>query len=259
MNASTEKANPFRPITKNVARGVALFLAFLALASCSRTREPRMVPVDFEEREEIRTACEGFFPSGGWTFVHSIEASFGGDKRTFTTGVTNLSENGSIRSIMMTLEGLVVFDAVYDKEVAINRGIPPFDSREFARGLMRDVGLMFRKPEGEPVEVGKSETGESVCRFDLDEGFATDLIARGKRELYIKVYLNGHPFRTVGMFETETSPFPGIPDKITLTAHAPREYELKLKLIRAERTVCLGNINLTNEFFTTTRKNVPTD
>ncbi len=249
MSVSTEKAENVRPEAfyskkKTVALGaVLLLLSLFVFSSCARTREPpRLYPADFDEREAIIAECERFFPSGGWNFVHSIEASFPGDKKTFATGVANISETGPIRSIMMTLEGLVVFDAEYDKELTINRGVPPFDSPEFAKGLVRDILLMFRKPEGEPVAVGKSEAGEYICRFDRDDGFSTDLIARENRELHIKVYLNGHPFRTVRMFETETSPFPGIPDKVELTAHGPRAYELKLRLVRAERTVELGKM-----------------
>jgi hypothetical protein len=75
-------------------------------------------------------------------------------------GVTELSSDPErIHAVMMTIEGLVLFDALFDGKLTINRGVAPFDSREFAEGLMDDIRLIFFKPAGNAVDAGLTEDG----------------------------------------------------------------------------------------------------
>ena len=86
-------------------------------------------------------------------------------------GVTVISpEERKIESVIMTIEGFVFLDAYYDQKVVINRGIPPFDSIDFARGMMDDIKLIFFKPEGGLIESGMSDDGSYLCRYKNDYG-----------------------------------------------------------------------------------------
>ena len=98
--------------------------------------------------------CAAPFVTENWQFIHSVEAALAGGGAVSVIGVTNVYPEGRVaHCVIMTVEGFVLFDAVYDQEVRVERGIPPFDSKAFAEGLMRDIALVFFKPSGSwPVQ-----------------------------------------------------------------------------------------------------------
>ena len=64
-------------------------------------------------------------------------------------GLTVLSSRlRSNRSVIMSLEGFVVFDGEVNQGLTVHRALPPFDSPGFAEGLMADIRLIFFQPEG---------------------------------------------------------------------------------------------------------------
>ena len=79
------------------------------------------------------------------------------------------------RSVLMTLEGFVVFDGEYDGRLTVHRALPPFDSPHFADGLMEDIRLVFFEPEGPVVARGTLRTGGPVRRYRLPDGGTVDV------------------------------------------------------------------------------------
>jgi len=162
-----------------------------------------------------------------------------GGKKAIFIGVTALSpETGTIHCVIMTLEGLVLFDAQYNHKMVINRGIPPFDSVDFARGLLNDIKLIFFPPEGQVVQSGIAENGSWICRFKTNSGMTVDVIKPNSNNLWeIRQYNeNSEMSRSVTAYpdtKRAVNKQENIPGRLVLTAYGSHGYSLILELIEA--------------------------
>ncbi len=138
----------------------------------------------------------------------------------------------------MSIEGLVLFDGVYRREVVINRGIQPFDSKEFAEGLMNDIRMVFFPPVGEPAGTGILSNGSHVCRYMNDTTTIVDVIIAPNHNWEIRQYRNGNLNRSVKAYIKERRANDGVqkafPGRIELSVNKEPGYALTLRLIRAE-------------------------
>ncbi len=206
------------------------------LISCSTL--PRLQPADRSDRTELPQICQRLFPNGKWQFVHSIEAVMPGGQRGLVMGVTVISSrNKSAQCVLMTIEGLVVFDVRYDQELVINRAVAPFDQEGFAAGLISDIQLIFFMPQGPLVETGNDPNGASVCRYQTPDGGIVDLVIHGDRSWQIRQYS-----RQLRLIRTVTAVFgkenpaaeqAAIPVRLELTAHGVAGYNLIMDLVEA--------------------------
>lgn len=230
--------NPFRknpPVDLKMTRykvqnPVLLLLGMFLLTACAGL--PRINAVDAALASKTIKVCETAFPDGKWQFAHVIEASFPGGREAQLIGVTEVSSHPErIHAVMMTIEGLVLFDGLKDDKLTINRSITPFDSIGFAKGLMEDIRLIFLKPDGEPIDAGITENGFEVCRYRVSNDAVVDVMVRPDHMLEIRKYTNERLIRKV---VAELSPG-SVPEKINFTAHKPAEYRLNLRLISGEQ------------------------
>ena len=213
-----------------------LLLGMLLLTACAGI--PRINAVDTALASKTIYACENAFLDGKWQFAHVIEANLPGGRDVQLMGVTEVSSSPKrIHAVMMTIEGLVLFDglmlfdALEDDKLTINRSVAPFDSIGFAKGLMEDIRLMFLKPDGQPMGAGITENGFEVCRYRVSDHAVIDVMVRPDRMLEIRKYGNERLIRKV-VFALK----PGsIPKKIAFTAYEPASYRLNLRLISAEQ------------------------
>jgi len=153
-------------------------------------------------------------------------------------GITDISSDlETIHCIIVSIEGLVLFDGVYREEVVINRGIQPFDSKEFAKGLMNDIRMVFFPPVGELTDTGVLSNGSHVCRYTNDATTIVDVIIDPNHNWEIRQYRNGNLSRSVKAYIKERAidgvqkAFPG---RIELSVNEDPDYALTLRLIRAE-------------------------
>ena len=213
-------------------------LPFLFIFTVSCSTSPMITPVNSLRLTEIQNKCNEVFPVGKWVFVHFIEATLPGENKAFMMGVTKIyPEKRKIHCIMMTLEGLVVFDALYDGKIVINRGIPPFTSHNFANGMMSDLQLIFFQPEGRFIEVGVSDTGEWICRYQTDEETTVDVGIHFDNGWTIRRYHHYQLRRTIQAYLSHNSislDKNNIPERLELIAFGKHEYSLNLKLVEAE-------------------------
>lgn len=221
-------------------KGIMLLLCtLLFFISCSTI--PKLGTLDSAAIHGVENECRIMFPSRGWQFVHSIEATLQGRQKAFLIGITDISPDlGRVHCIIMTIEGLVVFDALSDQKTVIKRGIRPFDSMAFAEGLMNDIKLVFFSPDGAIIETGMLGKGSYVCRYGNDGNTIVDLIANPDRTREIKQYKNGELARSVKAHlkkDVHNVEQYAVPDRLELTAHGVHEYALVLRLIRAEQAV----------------------
>lgn len=214
-----------------------LFCTVLFFVSCSAI--PKLEPLNSEALPGVINECRTMFPANGWQFVHSIEATIQGRQKAFLIGITDISPDlGRVRCVMMTIEGLVLFDALSDQETVIKRGISPFDSMAFANGLMKDIKLIFFSPDGECIKTGMLGKGSYVCRYGNDGNTIVDLIANPDRTREIRLYRSGDLARSVKAYfkqDVHNRNQYAVPERLELAAHGVHAYALVLRLIRSEQ------------------------
>jgi hypothetical protein len=213
-----------------------LFCIGCILVSCSTL--PSLHPPDRAARMELPSLCHRLFPDGKWQFVHSIEAVMPGGQRSLIMGVTVISSRDkSTHCVLMTIEGLVVFDARHHQQLVINRAVAPFDHERFAAGLISDIQLIFFKPEGSLVETGNDPNGASVCRYQKPDGRLVDLVIDADDTRHIRQYsAQGRLSRTVDAFfsnQESNDDGSGFPERLELTAHGVAGYSLIMDLVEA--------------------------
>jgi hypothetical protein len=137
-----------------------------------------------------------------------------------------------LRSAILTLEGMVLFEAVLAEKTDVIRALPPFDSTQFAENMMKDVRLVFLAPEGLLLKTGKLGDGSAVCRYGASGSGTVDVIVASGISWSIRAYgEDGRTRRIIRAF----SIVDGIPRELNLTGFSERDYSLKMKLISAER------------------------
>ena len=206
------------------------------LISCSTLTS--LKPVDRAARTDLPQTCRRLFPNGKWQFVHSIEAVMPGGHRGLVMGVTVISSRDkSAHCVLMTIEGLVVFDARYDKQLVINRAVAPFDNEGFAAGLISDIQLIFFMPQGPLAEIGNDPNDASVCRYQNPDGRIVDLVINADHSWHIRHYnAQQRLSRTVDAFFTKPKSDgngPDFPDRLELSAHDAAGYTLIMDLVEA--------------------------
>jgi hypothetical protein len=140
----------------------------------------------------------------------------------------------------MTIEGFVLFDAQYEKEVRVKRAVPPFNARHFANHMMEDVRLILLAPQGQLSSAGILEDGSTICRYDGSQGKIIDVILHQDNSWEIGVYSNSYEtIRRVNASSVKD----WIPSLVKLTAFDSWDYSLLLTLINAE-PVSAGEMRL---------------
>ena len=209
-----------------------LLLSVLGLIlSCSNL--PQVYPAADSAGPQTDRACRGPFPDGDWQLLHSIEATLPGGKKGFLMGLTVISSsNRTAQVVIMTLEGFVVFDASYDKQITVKRAIAPFDSEVFANGLIEDINLIFFKPSRSIMASGFLKNGAAVCRYQNPDGRIVDIISYGEDKWEIKQYLPDFRLARI-VKKIYLADRAGISDQIELIAHGSPGYALVMDLVEA--------------------------
>jgi len=222
-----------------IPRGYSLLLIMICLClGCSRlpdlnSNEGALTQVGTEQ-------CRAVFPQGKWQFTHAIEAVYPGGGENLLMGVTVVdASRRTIACALMTVEGLVLFQARLGQSFDVQRAMPPFDRDGFAAGLLADIRLIFLQPVAEQLQYGMikaltATAAEPACRYTADNGVITDILPGDGKNWQIVLYNpQGNPVRTV-----TANPYgeqAGFPGRLQLVASGPAGYTLKLKLVDAVR------------------------
>jgi hypothetical protein len=214
-----------------------LLSVLLISASCSSLPEIQPFRSPLPEGSENR--CEQPFVKNKWQFVHSIRVVLPDGQRQSMIGTIIVApERNTVHCILMSIEGLVLLDAVYDQKVTVNRAVPPFDEPEMVQGLIGDVRLLFLKPEGVPTASGVVGDRSAICRYKNGDGSTVDVIVQLDGNWQIDQY-SSFDFiqRSVqGIFaEDHQTGNLGelIPERLELVAHGFMGYKLSMNLIEA--------------------------
>ncbi|MDP2645210.1 MAG: hypothetical protein Q8P24_09740 [Desulfobacterales bacterium] len=215
---------------------VLLFSILGLITACSGL--PKVHPHKTTPPAKLQRDCGQLFPQGKWQFVHSIEAAMPEGQKGMLLGVTRISSvDQTIQTVIMTIEGMVLFDARYDRQLVINRSVRPFDSGDMAGGLIKDIQLIFFRPPGPLVASGTLANGTAACRYQNPGQQVLDIIKHSDHRWELQLYNQGHKkIRTVEMFfsSDEIKPAPlHVPNRLKLTFHGYPGYTLDMSLLEA--------------------------
>lgn len=216
---------------------ILLLVFLLATAGC--LRPPEILPPEGGGVKNAAAVCRKPFPVGNWRFMHSVFAHMPDGRYINMIGVTIIHPaEEKINVAILTVEGAVLFEAIYDKTLDVLRASPAFDSPGFAEGLIEDIRLMFFSPRNPPVETGVVEADETICRYEADSGEIIDIIQKRENLWRILRYdRKSRLLRTVeAWFPDRTYMYnrQKHPEKYTLRSVRPVEYKLDFELISAE-------------------------
>jgi hypothetical protein len=208
---------------------LSLWLLPLACADLPRIEGPARM-----EAVKPSDSCARIFPQGRWELVHTIEADFPGGRRQLLMGVSRISSTErTVHCVLMTLEGLVLFDARHDGQLAINRAVPPFTGMALAQGMIDDIALLFFAPQSPCREAGFLPNGNYVCRYAVGDG-TEDILPMPGMGWEIHRYDAGHNLIRSVTAEIGASPYgERVAERLELNAAGAAEYRLVLTLVEA--------------------------
>ena len=137
-----------------------------------------------------------------------------------------------IQAAIVSLEGLVIFDATLSRDgLQVHRALPPFNRQRFASGLMRDVQFIFMLPVGEPAITGMLDDGLSVCRYYNVLNSTVDVIVHPDGVCHVEQYSKyGKKLRSLKVHALQND----TPGMMKFTSFRPKSYALSMRLISVE-------------------------
>ena len=216
----------------DLRRSLAVGLVLFAIAACSGM--PPISGRPLEPGRQSYLACQEAFPRRSWQLFHAIEAQFPGGRRAHFTGVTLLHpEQHRIRAVLMTLEGLVLFDGESADRITVHRAAGPFARPGLAHGLLADTAMVFLPPLAALRHAGTDRDGRPLCHAVLASAGWLDVIG-GPEEGWV---LNRYDQRRRRTRTAVGAPAPNQPlalaPVIDLRATDLQGYRLTLKLVEA--------------------------
>ena len=224
-------------------RNILLLSYLFLLSSCTIFQTsglPEIIdqqPMSESIRRQIQQKCEQNYFQGHYQFVHSIVFELTNGQGATVIGVTVL-DGETLKTGLLGVEGFVLFEAVLTKEkqLVVNRALPPFDNSEFAAGLMRDVQILFRAPSDKDLFIGRLADGKPVCRYFQQEDQITDIIVNADGSSRVNVYDPSYEhIRTIITGPRIAVNEEMIPETIEFEAYGLRGYTLKMTLISADK------------------------
>jgi hypothetical protein len=207
----------------------ACLLGFLVLLiGCASPPKKILAPGSLDDLR----GCYAMFPGEPWESVHRIEATMRGGGSFSLLGVTKGEPSERrLQSLLLTPEGFILFDAEQSEAgIVVQKAVAPFDSPDFASGLMEDVSLLFLPPQGKPMAWAKETDGTMICNWEDRDDSRTEIsgsiesgwriLRRNKKGKVVKkIVLNG-PFVN------------GLASRVELRAFKPAPYRLKMTLLQ---------------------------
>ena len=179
-------------------------------------------------------SCTAPFVSGRWQFTHTVAITVAGKPRGALVGVIRVDPTAAtVHCVLMTVEGMVVFEALDQGGLEVIRALPPFTGDAYAKGLMDDVRLIFLPPAGRPAAAGRTADHAAACRFVQSGGAVVDVIGMGAAGWAIRRYDNRRRLEKEIVATAGAPATPAIARQMVLTDHGLPGYRLSMNLIDA--------------------------
>lgn len=209
----------------------AQLVAVMVLNGCAQL--PPIKLLDPSQETAVREACLRPFLTEKVRLIHAVKAVLpGGHEGTAIGFLVADPRNESFKSVLMTIEGVVLFDMDYGKSLTVNRAVPPFDAPAFAGRMSEDIRLAFFHPGREPAAIGREKGGAAVCRFERDGGEFVDVVQHENGEMALRLYGAGQELRkNVRIPRLER---PGLAEALEIRDAGWPSYSLHLRLLESE-------------------------
>jgi hypothetical protein len=210
---------------------IPLLAFLLALGGCAAL--PPLRPLEAPLESAALEACRRPFLTEKVRLVHALKAVMPGGREGQAIGIMVADPGtGSFQSVLMTIEGLVLFDIAYGQGLIVNRAVPPFDAPAFAGRMAEDIGLAFFPPGEKPLAIGREEGGAVVCRFARSGDGFVDVLKGEDGAMEIRLYGAGQELRKkVSIPQLKR---PGLAGELEIRGVAWPVYGLHMRLIEAE-------------------------
>ncbi|HPK52910.1 MAG TPA: hypothetical protein PK114_00525 [Smithellaceae bacterium] len=210
-------------------KGISLLLlTALIFTSCRSLPviNPVLPPAGMKE-----VVCPAPFLKESVRLIHAIEFRLAGENRGAVIGITVADPaTRSVSCAIMTVEGLVLFEAESFPSLKVKRALAPFNTEDFARNMINDIRLIFFTPEGDIQERGTLSDGAHTCRWREKGGARIDVVARQPAGIEINKYKEcGYRQRRIRL----NGPEGNIYQRIELAAEETFNYSLLMTLIEA--------------------------
>lgn len=209
-----------------------LLLPCILILTVSCTTLPEIIIPDRPVNEIIET-CSRPFLKEKYRMLHSIRAEIPRGGTTPLLGVVVIDPSSEIiDAVLMTIEGLVIFNANYNKKIKINRALPPFDSYKFAEGMIKDIKQIFLRPGETPAYAGLGNNRSMICRYQTNN-ITTDIAFIENRGWTLYQY--NEDLKIIKTIHYSNEKSSAQHKKITLKSMKKNGYKLYLELIKAEK------------------------
>lgn len=212
-------------------RLVSVLLTVLAAGACAAPHALR--PLDPGLMSAVGAGCQRPFLRVTHRLVHALEAELPDGRKEAGIGVLLADpRKRAFRTMLMTVEGWVLFDIEKGDTLTVRRAVPPFDSSGFARRMAEDIALAFFPPVATSLALGRGEDGASVCRFDSADMTRVDVLDRGGGAMEVRLYGDGQDLRkrvVISSFNRD-----GLAERIEIRSGVWPSYTLRLRLIEGE-------------------------
>jgi hypothetical protein len=214
---------------------IASLILLMALMPVACGHLPEIRALEDSSTASRTAACSAIFPQGQWQFVHAVEIIPPmGSKQTVLGIIQVSSVPRTLHWVLMTIEGLVLFEADFDGAITVQRALPPLDRPGMAEGMLQDISLLFLPPKEPCIAAGDSKDGAWICRYPCTDGGCQDIVLQPDGDSKIRLYSRDNRLtRTVGPIPGKDHHAGGLPSQVTLKAHGLMGYELRLSLIEA--------------------------
>ena len=208
-----------------------LLLLLLAVGACTGLKP--LAPLDAARKTTVLEGCRRPFLPGKYRLVHALEmVTPGGAKGTAIGVLVADPRTRGFRTVLMTVEGFVLFDVEAGEALTLHRAVPPFDKPAFAEGLAEDIRLAFFAPGGEPTTWGAGEEGVPACRFERADGRMVEVLTFRDGVTVIRLYGTGQDLlKRVKITPAEG---PGPAELVEIESGGWPSYTLRLRLLESE-------------------------
>lgn len=199
---------------------------------------PPAPPLTPAAREAPADAAAPFLTSP-WRLAHRIESHWPGGAKAYMLGVVTLDpQGGDMACAVLTLEGLLLFQATDDGDrLQVSRALPPFDKPELGERMIADIRMVFLAPSSPPVAVGRDPAGRLTRRYAGPSGLVDVAVEPAPDAFEIRRYnADEHLIRRVRLATCRPPGAAGearVPCRISLEGLGAAAYRLEMSLVEA--------------------------